>query len=198
MFIPKAGKDEWGADTLERELRGPACLYDQWYDALGQGAQYQDNGVTYYVQTITPIRDKIFPGATIIFKGLRNGFPKQLVSGGQVDLSGTITCSAPQQASRTVKYSSWRTVYRYILNKVPTGPANGTIDVNIDPSKQIYQSEITLASGVIIYGNAPPDLVAALTPVGFYDLSTLDSYQPIVGSPYYECQDTVTRYLPIA
>jgi hypothetical protein len=199
MYIPKSDKDPWGADTLERQMRGPACIYDSWYNQLGQGAVYKDSttGVSYYVQSWSPVQDKIFPGATIVCKGLSAGLPKVLIKGGQVDLSGTITCTTPQQASRTVRYTSWRTVYRYITNSKPTAPSYTAIDVNIDPNKNIFFSQITLANGSIVYGNAPGDLVTALTTIGFYDLASLDSCEPILGTPYYECQDTVTRFLPI-
>ena len=197
MFVPKPEKNEWGVDVIERQIKGPLPGFEKFYNALGQGGRYVDNGVTYYVQTYKPTDDKIFPGASIQLKGLSKGVPNQLVSGGQVELSGTLSVSSPQKATRSLRYMSWKTVYRYILNSKPSGPSNSKIDVNIDPSKSIIFSEILDENGKPYYGNAPAALVTALTPVGFDDIATLDSYNRIIGTPYFECQDTVTRFLPV-
>ena len=197
QFPPKPQKNEWGVDVLKRQLKGALPGFEAFYNALVQGQQYVDNGVTYYLQTYGPIEDKVFPGADLEFKGFSKGLPTVLITGGQVELSGTITVSSPQKASRNLRYLSWKSIYRYILNQVPTGPKYQTIAVDINPTDGIIFSEILDQNGKPYFGNAPADLVTALTPVGVDDIATLDSYNPIIGTPFYECQDTVTRFLPI-
>ena len=85
-------------------------------------------------------------------------------------------------------YNAGQTVYRYIANGQPSSPTNSALGFSYTP--RIKRVRVTTNDGATFGILMPLAIGSALEPamvvraVGF-------SSQPIFGTPYFECQDTV-------
>lgn len=204
-FTPVAGKSEWGMDTLTRVLKGSAPKLEAYVRALRQGQTF--NG--FVLQTWTPDQDPVYPEVTLNYKGLTNGIPAPLSSADTIEQSVTVSASgdntqfgldedvygAVTVASREIQYITRQTVWRYITNRRPTGPKYTGLDVPFDPI--IIKSSITIQNtegNSRTFGGrlAPVALVTALQPVAT-NIVTGPNATPVPGTPWFECEDRVTR-----
>ena len=95
-------------------------------------------------------------------------------------------------ATREFTYDAIQTTYRYITEGRPAAPRYFTVDIPRIPV--IKKSRITISDGSVYGTNAPGAALVDLEPsvlnrvVGF-------TSRHVIGSPYYECEDTVRREL---
>ncbi len=197
---PRAGKSDWGMDTLTRKMKGASTLLTAFLGTLNQGDIYFYRGQNFYLQTWEADDDPVFSTVTLNHKGLRSGIPApaavdettiQTTSIG-ADISSLSITNADgttaKTATRDIEFYCPQTTWRYITNGRPTAPTYSTIANGRSPI--VIRSTITLDNGTRYTGNAPIGLVTALTPalivkvLGPHD-------QPIFGTPYFECEDVV-------
>jgi hypothetical protein len=186
--LPSYGKSEFGVDTMTIKMRGPAPALTLYLGTLKQGKSYA--GTAFYLQTWSVDEGPVYPTVTLTYKGLLAGIPDPLASDDTSLQSISISTSSPQKASREMQCWCRTTCYRYVTNSRPTGPRNTAVSGNTEPV--IYTSVITDGDGKTYYGTAPAALVMALTPA-IVNLVMSSNSQPIAGTPFYECQDTVIR-----
>lgn len=202
-------KDEWGMDTLTQQIRGSIPAF------LGvtpvQGNTYTYGAATFYLQTWQPIDHPVFPGYSLIYKGLIGGdLPDPLISSQRVEMLSTVTADGLSisygggtiiSGAKEVKYETDQTVYRYITSSEPSAP---TYTASIGPGIIIKDSRITASwedadgniSTITFTGNAPAGLVTALTATPS-DVVSGPNWETVVGSPYYECVDVVRLEYPV-
>lgn len=191
--LPRPGKNEWGIDTLERTLSGPAPTVIDFVDTLRQGQSYSFNDQQFYLQTWNQDNEVIFPRVILQYKGVLNGIPDPFVSGQQTEQTATLSCSSPQDATRDVRYITRQTEYRYIAETRPTAPKYTTIDV--DQAAIILSSTIRTSDGKVYFGTVSAGLLSALSWVGYNDVAMMQC-APVFGTPYFEATDTVLRLIP--
>lgn len=202
--LPRPGKNEWGIDTLERTLSGPAPTVIDFVDTLRQGQSSSFNGQQFYLQTWNQDNEVIFPRVILNYKGVLNGIPDPFVSGQQteqtVTLSGSksVTSGSPPVTvvtgyTRDIRYITRQTEYRYIADTRPTAPIYTTIDV--DQAAIILASIVRSDNGKTYPGNVPSDILSLLSWIGYNDVSMMQC-APVFGTPYFECIDTVLRLIP--
>ena len=184
---PLPGKSEWGMDMLVRTMRGTQPQVASFVAGLAQGSTYTFNGTTYYLQTWEPDNGAVFPSVSLHYKGLVGGIPNPKASGQMIEQSISLTCNSPQDASREIRYVTRQTSTLYIASSIPTGPSYG-LDVSINI--RVIQSVIRTGDGALFYGSAPAALVTALTPSEV--TRAFMRCSPVVGSPYYECEDVAS------
>lgn len=208
---PAPSKDEWGLDVLERTVRGPGKYFEAYGAALKQGDVY---GQHFYLQSWRPIEHAIFPGWQLTYKGVRAGalptaLPvtsfSELVSTVEAnDLEVTYQGKTIISASKEVKYIAPTTTYRYISRGRPTTPRYGAVDTNQPIQNIDSRTVVTLlddsvtppvTSTMTLTGAAPAAVATALagSPVVFVIGPT---FEPILGTPYYECQEVVQMKYP--
>ena len=183
---PQYSKNEFGIDTMVLRFRGPATGLTTYLKTLKQGAQYSG----FYLQTWTTDEAPVFVTVTLSYKGLISGVPEPMQVDDAAMQSITRSCSTPSNASRDVQFFATTTKYRYIKNSRPTGPTYFVTSSGRDPV--IFSDVIKDATGTRYYGTAPAALVTALYTVPT-NLVTGFSAAPIYGTPFFECEDTVTR-----
>lgn len=210
--IPVVGKNEFGVDTLERVMQGGAPKLDAFLDKLKQGDTYKDK---WYLQTWTHDGACIFPTVTLQYKGLASGtLPAPTYKNDTGCKTVTNSCSITSEAvaeiikgspmegeevanvtaQKTVVFYSPQTVYRYVTDKLPSGPSYDKIAFNAQII--VKQSRIVARwadKEATFAGNAPAELVSALA--SGIQMVVVHSSEPIIGSPYFECTDTVSLEL---
>jgi hypothetical protein len=191
---PIASKSDWGIDTLTAEMWGAQPGLVAYVAALAQGQTYTYNSQTWYLQSWSDDKDQVYPTVTLNFKGLFSGIPTPFVSGQSIVQTGTISCTSPEEASRTFSYDTRQTTTRYISTSRPVLPTYTTPDIPMTPS--IFKSEIRTASGTIYLGNVPAALMTALTPGAATSVTTMTCTPIIAGTPLFECEDVCTVLLP--
>jgi len=202
---PVAGKDAWGVDTLTRAMWGAQPELVGFMAALDQGDTYVYDSRTWYLQTWDESDgDQVYPTVTLTYKGLAFGIPDPFITGRQIDLQGTFSCTSPSSATMTYSYTTQQTTYRYIKAQAtpttgnpygrPTAPEYTDTDIDVDPV--IYKSVVYNEDGTRLLGSVPAPLLTALTPVGYNIEARLVSCTPIIGTVWLECEDSVTRLLP--
>lgn len=95
-------------------------------------------------------------------------------------------------ATMEFTYDAVQTVYRYISVGKPIAPRYYVVDIPRIPV--VKKSRISTADGSIYGTNAPVALTTDLTPIVLNRVVGFSS-EPVIGSPYYECQDVVRREL---
>lgn len=198
---PVTGKDEWGLDTLERTLKGPAHLFRACSEALRQGAEYRG----YFLQSWRPIDHPYAPGFSLTYKGCQNGIPNPLIAIGRCELMSSINATnlyvtyhgkVIVEATREIKYIAPHASYRYITDREPSGPRYSSARVS---GVQVIDSRtyITFDDGTsqVLVGAAPAAVATALfaTPVVFV---TGPSAVQVFGTPFWECEDQVVLRYP--
>jgi hypothetical protein len=191
---PIASKSEWGIDTLTVEMWGAQPGLVAYVAALAQGQTYTYNSQTWYLQSWSDDKDTVYPTVTLVYKGLFGGIPTPFVNGQSIVQTGTISCTWPDEASRTFSYYTRQTTTRYIATSRPVLPTYTTPDIPFTPV--IYKSEIRNANGSLYLGNAPAALVTALTPGAASPSTTMTCNEVVAGSPLFECEDVCTILIP--
>lgn len=191
---PIAAKSDWGIDTLTVEMQGAQPGLSAYVATLAQGQTYTYNSQTWYLQSWSDDKDTVYPTVTLVFKGLFSGIPAPFVNGQSIVQTGTISCTSPEEASRTFSYYTRQTTTRYISTFRPVLPTYTTPDIPFTPV--IYKSEIRAADGTLYLGNAPAALVTALTPGAASPSTTMTCNEVVAGSPLFECEDVCTILLP--
>ena len=69
VYTPAKGKNEWGMDTLVRQMQGSVEELPEFIDGLAQGDEFEG----YFLQSWEPDKDPIFPTVTLLYKGLFTG-----------------------------------------------------------------------------------------------------------------------------
>jgi hypothetical protein len=217
ICLPLKGKNEWGTDTLVRKVKGARSLAAAYIAALAQGQSHSG----YYLQTWEPDDDPVWATITLHYKGLLSGIPDPIISNDMVRASGTTSANYstenggrgrvyrkevtykpyPQQnvidaekdiyatgASMDFTYETGETIYRYITDGQPDEAAHDTL--GFVPVTRIIRARATTSDGTSYGLSMPLAIGPSLSPgpatrvVGF-------STQPIIGTPYFECQDIV-------
>lgn len=217
MFIPAPGKDEWGVDTLDRVVRGPASRFEQFLATLEKGMVCDarvTNARYFYLQTWKPIDHHCFPGVSLSYKGfIGDAIPDDLPSTTRSELVSSVSASnlsittGSEDNERTIiggtrdiKYISPTTVWRYISRGEPTkkkygnaGSVRGALGIENLGSRIVanYEDGGSESFG----GNAPAGLVTALF-VSPYIFVIGPSFQPIQGTPFYECEEVCQLKYP--
>jgi hypothetical protein len=210
IHTPVRSKDEWGVDVLTRRMQGASSLLAAFIATLTQGQTLQG----FYLQTWDDDKHPIKPVVTLTYKGLFSGIPAPIAVNDIVQQTGSVSANFSSEnggkgfqygidasgaplyavgATREFAYFAPQTVWRYIRNGQPTGPSYSNIGFIAHPS--IIKSRIVTSDGAPFGGNAPAGLVSALglsaglMTVGFRSV-------PIIGTPYFECQDIVIYGYP--
>jgi hypothetical protein len=217
---PLKGKNEWGVDTLVRKVKGDRALAPAYIAGLAQGNTFS-LGTTYYLQAWDADEDAVWATITLNYKGLAGGIPDAIVSNDIVRLSGTTSADYslenggrgrvyrkevtykpfPQQnvidaekdiyatgATMDFTYETGETIYRYITNGQPDAATHGTLA--FAPTPRIIRARAVTSDGTSYGFSMPIAIGPSLQPaevnrvVGF-------STHPIIGTPYFECQDIV-------
>lgn len=217
IIIPIPGKDEWGVDTLQRTVQGPASRIAQFNKTLKQGATYKDaNGNTFFLQTWQPIEHKCFPGAHISYKGLINdALPDPIPSTTNDEKISIITAGNLQitmgseedgteriiiGGTREIKYVSTTTIWRYVSRGEPKGRKFENVRGNVRQPMLITRGSVIYAEyedgGSQRYvGSAPAALATALFVTPYVE-TTGPSFFPIIGTPFYECEEICAYRYP--
>ena len=209
VCLPLKGKNEWGVDTLTRKVKGARYLGAAYLAALAQGQIYQG----YYLQTWAPDEEEFWVEITLNYKGVLFGTPRPLVinsivpsSGGKSadyssENSGKGRAYRKDQQGKDVyatgaqiefSYDCPQTVYRYISVGQPDGPRNSALGFGAFP--RIINARVTVSDGTTYGLSVPFSIGPSLLPsaqtvtVGF-------TSTPIVGTPYFECEDVVRSEL---
>lgn len=214
MFQPSPSKDEWGVDTLERVVRGPASRYEAFYRALRQGQVCNADipGANYFfLQTWQPINHPIFPGVAMTYKGLiDNVVPPDTSYTVRNELMSTISADGLSitagdktivSGSNEIKYISPTTIWRYISRGEPTvqkygapGSVRGALGIENLGNRIVGNTD---EGDTIPYtqGTAPAALATALfgTP---YVFVIGPSFTPIIGTPFFECEEICQMKYP--
>lgn len=218
---PLKGKNEWGVDTLVRRVKGDRALAPAYIAALAQGNTFVLAGSTYYLQTWDADEDAVWATITLNYKGLLGEIPDPIVSNDIVRLSGTTSADYstenggrgrvyrkevtykpyPQQnvidaekdiyatgASMDFTYETGETIYRYISNGQPDEAANDTL--GFTPVARIIRARATTSDGTSYGLSMPIEIGPSLLPAEVTNVVGF-STQPIIGTPYFECQDIV-------
>lgn len=207
MYEPVSGKSEWGMDTLTRVMAGKQTSLVSFVNGLNQGDTYSYHGNTYYLQSWEPDNDPVFPKIRMEYKGLFDGIPDPFVSGRTVEQSCSQTTADPVtitywdaatqssvtgdvMGTRTSRYITRESTYRYITSSRPSSPTYTALDVAM---AIIYlQSEITTDVGANFASNAPAALATALFPSAYLEYTT--DTNPVFGTPFFENTDCVIQY----
>lgn len=217
ICLPAKGKNEWGVDTLTRKMRGSRALLAAFLATLAQGASYSG----YYLQTWEPDDNPVFATVTLNYKGLLGGIPNAIIINDVVQAGGTTSVEFtsenggrgrvyrkevtykpfPQQnvidaekdiyatgASMDFTYETGETIYRYIANGQPSGPSHSTLGFSFTPV--LRRARASTSDGTSYGLNMPFAIGPALLPTASTRAVAFSS-QPIIGTPYFECQDTV-------
>lgn len=202
QFYPRPEKNEWGVDVLTREVRGCVPAYLEFETTLEQGAAFEFNGKTFYLQTWQQIGDPVFPGLRLTYKGLINGIPTASETRSATMQSATISAEVTSStstygdiyaASKDVQYISPSSTWRYITTTQPTGAAYsdafGSVTVlksviTVNSIKDEQERTFTMSN------TAPAAVVTALTKSAL-PIAVSHTSNPIYGTPYWECEDVV-------
>jgi hypothetical protein len=197
---PRAGKSDWGIDTLTRRIMGPSTGLATFLASLSQGATYSYNGAVYYLQTWEPDDDPVYATVGLNYKGLKAGIPTAValddtnVQTTSIDADVTslhIANGSGVEATRAVRdieFDCPQTTWRYISLGRPAFATYGSIANG--RSAIVRRSIIRLDNGIEYRGNAPVGVVSALT-VALSNKVTGPHVVPIFGTPYFECEDLV-------
>lgn len=199
---PQRNMAEYGISTLTRKFRGAAPLLNAFMSKLTQGTEFSiDPGDLFqtflnffsgagamYLQTWTSDDDPVYPTVSLVYKGLLTGTQKPLGATERCLQSITVGCTTPQVATREITYYSPQTNWKYITNTQIISQQQKELSGN---QPEIFTSKITLSDGTVFNGNAPADLVSALTPAIVYNkLINLQS-EPVFGTPFFENTEIV-------
>lgn len=217
VVYPIPGKDDWGADTLERTVQGPASRMGTFLKSLKQGSSFKDvNGNIYFLQSWQPIDHKCFPGAHLIYKGLINDalpdpipFTTNPEKVSILSASGLhITVGGDEEGNqriiiggtRELKYVSTTTTWRYISRGEPKGRKFLNVQGNVRqptiiPRGSVIYAEFEDGGSQRFAGSAPAALATALFPIHYVDV-TGPNFFPIIGTPYYECEEVCELRFP--
>lgn len=207
FYEPVSGKSEWGMDTLTRTMKGSQPNLKAFVQGLAQGQTYTFNFNTYYLQSWECDNEQVFPGVTLLYKGLFGGIPAPFVTGRTIEGSSSQTTSSPvsityfdfkTQGSISAdvmgtaqrRYISRESNYKYITNSRPSTFTYGSLDVPF--AIQYIESIITTDAGVSFASGAPAALATALAPSAYLQVTT--QTVPVFGSVYFENEDAVTQY----
>lgn len=207
---PAKSKNEWGIDVLTRRMQGAASLLTSFISGLAQAQTYQ----SFYLQTWSDDRHPVKPTVTLVYKGLINGIPQPLKFNDIVPATGSTSANFADEnggagyqygidsdgnplyalsAVREFAYYCPQTLWRYIAQGQPNGPQYGSL--GFIRSAELIKSRIVTSDGAVFGGNAPAGLVSALAvepetvTIGFRS-------EPVVGTPYFECEDLVVSQFP--
>lgn len=220
-FTPAKGKNEWGMDTLTRKMMGARTLLDAFLATLRQGAIYQG----YYLQSWDPDENQNVATVTLIYKGLFNGTPLPDPQTEIVQASGSSSVSFSSEnggkgrvyqktvifgtgtqsnvivatqdvyatgASMDFTYDGVQTVWRYINVGKPAGPRYDRVDSTFQPT--IKTARAITSDGTTFGINMPFEIGPALAPAPKDNVIGHVS-RNVIGTPFYECADTVRREL---
>lgn len=95
-------------------------------------------------------------------------------------------------ATMEFTYDAVQTTYRYVTEGRPNAPRYFQVDIPRVPV--IKKSRITISDGTVYGTNAPGAVLVDLTPLVLNRVVGFSSHH-VIGSPYYECEDTVRREL---
>lgn len=211
IVIPAPGKDEWGADTLDRVVQGPASRFDKFIDGLKQGQVFKDeNGNRFFLQTWRPIEHHVFPGAYLSYKGLINdALPDPLPSTTVNETVSTLTASGLDitvggeeneriiiGGTREIKYISPTTVWRYITREEPkVRKFNSVRGGSIVDRGSVIFAQYDDGGSERYVGSAPAALATALFAQPYVD-TIGPSFDPIIGTPFFECMEVCQLRYP--
>jgi len=184
--VPFVSKNEFGMDTLTRIMKGASSGVNAYLGTLRQGISYQG----FYLQSWNSDQGTSYTTVILNYKGLSNGIPNPRVSEGTSMQTVTISGDSPSEASRDIQFYADESTYRYITNTRPAGPSYSNTSTGRNPT--IFSSVINAADGTIYKGSAPVALVTALTPATI-SMVTGHRAEPVYGTPWFECEDTVIR-----
>lgn len=203
VITPAAGVDDWGIDTLERQVRGSPAWFRQYHPKRG------DVYESFFLQSWKPITDRIFPGYSLSYKGCPSGLPDPLIVNTQCEICSNIpadnlsvtvasTGKVIVSAVKELKYIAPQTIYRYITDKEPDGPKYNTVRGSL---LQLVSSVVfvTFDDGTsqVLTGNIPGAVTTALhvNPEIFVIGPTAAR---VFGTPYWECEDQVSLRYPVS
>jgi hypothetical protein len=209
-------KNDWGVDILIRKFTGAQSLRAAFEATLEQGQTYVYNGITYYLQTWSWDDRVAVSTVTLNYKGLHDGVPPEVVINEIVGASGstsadfTLGGTRPQGivygqdaagkdlyaigAQMEFTYLAGQTLYRYISNGQPDGPSHSTLGFTYTPI--VKRARVSTSDGATFGLLSPLAIGPALEPAVITRAVGFGS-QPIFGTPYFECQDTVRTDLGI-
>lgn len=206
MFIPTPAKDEWGADTLERLVQGPASRFEDYGSKLKQGQVYDGNKF-FFLQTWRAIDHKCFPGYALSYKGfIDDKLPDPIPSTSRSELMSSISAIDLDitDGGRTItsgvaemKYIAPTTIWRYISRGEPDkkrfgGPGSVRGVMGIENLSTLITANYDDGSSAQFAGNAPAGLATALFATPFI-FTIGPSFSPIWGTPFFEC-DEICQY----
>lgn len=112
--------------------------------------------------------------------------------GATITASGIIPDESVIEGNRTISFIAPQATYSYFASSRPAGPRFTSPAESEDPI--LLRSIITATSGGksrTFYGNAPSALATALA-MPAVGLITGHTSEPIPGTPWFECQDTIS------
>ncbi len=204
VTTPVSGKDEWGLDTLERTVRGPIFMFEDYAAALRQGAIFKG----YYLQSWRPIEHPFAPGFSLTYKGVQAGIPDPFPNNSRCEILSSISAEKLSishagkriiSATREIKYISPQTNYRYISESEPQATKYGAVRGIKTNEVQVIDSRIIASydDGTTqpFVGIAPAALATALfvTPSVFV---IGPSATKVFGTPYWECEEVCQLRFP--
>lgn len=217
IIIPIPGKDDWGADTLERTVQGPASRLPQFLKTLKQGSSFKDvNNNPFFLQSWKAIEHKCFPGFQLLYKGLINdALPDPIPSTVNDEKVSVVTAGGLHitigdedegteriivGGTRELKYVSTTTTWRYISRGEPKGRKFLTVQGNVRqpmilPRGSVIFAEFEDGGSQRFAGSAPAALATALFPIPYIEV-TGPNFIPILGTPYNECEEVCALRFP--
>lgn len=207
QFRPYPAKNEWGVDTLTRELRGSPPRMDVFVAALDQGDTYSRLGKTWHLQTWQEISDPVWPGVRLFYKSLLSGIPSPFVNnstGTKTSTKSVIIDNATIAQSinpnavgtevvaiRQIEYYAPQTEYRYIRVGEPNA---GTYNSLSNAATAVIRRDSITATceGVTLpYGNSAPSAIVTALHMTSSARRIAHSSSRIIGTSWWECLDVV-------
>lgn len=222
--IPVPGKSEFGMDTLTRKMTGYVGGLASFVSSLAQGQTFNFGGALFYLQTWQPDEGTPVSSVMLNYKGVK-GTPLPIIESEIISASGAKSADYTSENSGKGRiyrqnvvygtgtqsnvivatqdiyttgaqieftYDAAQSTYRYINVGKPTGPRYSALDITHTP--KIKTARVTTADGASYGILAPIALGPSLVPAPRLVVAGFAS-RPVVGSPYYECQDTVRQEL---
>ena len=201
QFTPAPTTNEFGVDVLAREFRGSVTKYTAFMAALKVGDTYTFGSSVFYLQGWQEIADPVYPGVRLFYKGFTRGAPKNKSRTESVAMSGnkgaTVTSGGEDfTCTKDVQYIGQQTTYDYFTTTEPTGAKYSVVDSALHVVYLNSKIAATDSAGktTVYVGNAPSAIATALA-MGETDTTTGFSFERVYGTPYFQCQDVVTRLL---
>jgi len=201
QFQPMPEQNEFGVEVLTREVRGTVATCQSFVKSLTHGLPYAFAGVNFFLQGWQAIADPVFPGVRLTYKGFKSGAPKDKSRTESVAMSAnkgaTVTSGGEElTCTKDAQYIGHQTTYDYFVTSKPDGARYSAVDSSLNVVYLNSRINVTDSTGktTTYVGNAPSDVATALS-LTETDTTTGFTFERIYGTPYFQCQDVVTRML---